>query len=389
MRVLHTADWHLGKQLHGASFIEDQAFVLDEFIQVVLKEDPDCVIIAGDIYDRSIPPTEAVTLLDNTLTRLVQEYQKPVVVIAGNHDSSDRLGFASAPLARSGLYVFGKYDPLSTPIMLSDQYGSVAICPVPYLEPAVAREMLGSQEIRSHEDALIAACESFVENHGVGRKNGVRSILIAHAFVAGGSECDSERPLSIGGSAVVPAAVFNEFHYVALGHLHRPQTILKGDANEVTVRYSGSLLKYSFSEVSHRKSHTLLEIDQKGVVSFQEIPICSRRDLREVKGSLQELLEAKDAGCTDDYLVVELTNKEAIIDAMGRLREVYPNILHMRKPHLEVRSSNSGIAATRKKGDVEIFSEFFQHVLQEDLTQEQESYLRVTLDEISNQAREQ
>src|SRR4051794_15399990 len=239
MRFIHTADWHLGRLFHGVHLTEDQRHALLQLVDVVKQERPDAVLIAGDIYDRAIPPPEAVDLLDEILCRLVIDLKIPVILIAGNHDSAQRLNFGARLVADRRLYVTGSLPRTCNPVVIADADGPVHVYSLPYAEPMVVRECVECDDVVDHDSAM----KSLVGRIHQSRSPGGRAILMAHAFVAGGAECESERPLSVGGAGTVDASSLDGFDYVALGHLHCPQRIGKGQ-----VRYSGSLLKYSFDE---------------------------------------------------------------------------------------------------------------------------------------------
>src|SRR5690554_3929586 len=311
MRFLHTSDWHLGRILHGRSLIEDQAHVLDRFVDLVRDARPDAVLIAGDVYDRAVPPAEAVELLDDTLSRIVLGQGVPVLVIAGNHDSPERLGFGARLLAERGLTIVGRVDAPRA-VAFEDDWGRVVVHPLPYAEPALVRDAFGD-DVADHEAALAALLGRVRAAHPAG----VRSVVMAHAFVAGGAESDSERPLSVGGSAVVDAGLFDGFDYVALGHLHRPQRV-----GADHVRYAGSLLKYSTSEAGHAKSVSLVELRAPGERTVEEIALAPLRDLRVLTGPLDALIaSAATDPAREDYVFARLTDRGALLDPMARLRE--------------------------------------------------------------------
>lgn len=246
MRILHTADWHLGKLFYGSYLTEEQDYVLKHQLLPLIKDEGiDAVVLSGDVYDRSLPPTEAVALFDEMATKITAELKVPFLVISGNHDSAARLSFASRLLASQGLYIAGELDRMTDPVVLDDQYGPVAFLLAPYAEPAVVRHFLGDDNLRSHEAALCALLSWQQEKI----PSGMRTVCAAHAFVAGGLAGDSERPLSIGGSDQVGSDLFTDFSYTALGHLHGPQQI-----TVPTIRYAGSLLKYSFGEARQKKA---------------------------------------------------------------------------------------------------------------------------------------
>lgn len=361
MKILHSADWHLGRYLHGVSLIDDQRYVLDQFVALAAAEHVDAVVIAGDIYDRSVPPAEAVALLDDVLARLVVEASIPVVVIAGNHDSAERIGFGGRILEKHRLIVRGGLDDIS-PVIFEDDHGELAIFPLPYVEPTFARALEGGESINDHQGAVAHLLSRMKASMNPDR----RHILVGHAFVAGGSESESERPLSVGGSGMVTAATFDAFDFVALGHLHRPQSLV-GER----VHYSGSLLKYSFSEADHCKSVSLVDVGADGAVSIRQESLAPRRDVRIITGTLAELLEHPGPAETrEDYLCAQLTDTTPVLDPMARLREVYPNILE-----LQFVRKMGGNAAARADGDhrqrrpEDLFRSFYREMTGEDISE--------------------
>lgn len=362
MRFLHTADWHLGRYLHGTSLLHDQAHVLDQFVELAKSEHVDAVVIAGDVYDRAVPPAEAVALLDDVLSRLVVGAGIPVIVIAGNHDSAERVGFGSRIFEKHKLILRGKLDELA-PVVLQDGHGEVAFHPLPYAEPTFVRVLPSAEAVIDHQSAM---------SHVVGllrtqRQVGQRNVLVGHAFVAGGSESESERPLSVGGSGMVSVDTFNGFDYVALGHLHRPQAV-----GSERVRYSGSLLKYSFNEVDHRKSVSLVDLGRDGRLVVTPLTLAPRRDLRIVTGQLADLLRSPDPQLRkDDYLCAHLTDTAPLLDPMARLREVYPNMMELR-----FAQPGAGPGVTRDAGDHrrrqpdDLFRAFYRDMGNEEISQE-------------------
>jgi len=370
MRFLHTADWHLGRVFHGVHLTEDQAHLLAQLVELARDARCDAVIVAGDVYDRAIPPAEAVDLLDATLCKLVLDLKVPTIVIAGNHDSSRRVGFAGRVLRHQGLHMAGEVAAHAQPIALQDDAGSIHVYPLPYAEPAVVRQHLGDAEIHTHQEALAAQLEDIRRRH----PKGERSIVVAHCFVSGGRASESERPLSVGGAEAVEPACFDGFDYVALGHLHRPQ------ASGERIHYSGSLMKYSFSEADHRKAVNIVEMDARGACSVERVRLAPARDVRCVSGLMREVLEAAaDSPDADDYLMVTLLDSGPILDAMGRLREVYPNALHIERPALLARAeADAARPDQRKLSDAELFAAFFSQVTGEALTGPQaDAYARV------------
>jgi len=324
MRILHTADWHLGRIFFGVHLTEDQAYVLDQFVDLVTETKADAVIIAGDIYDRSVPPVEAVKLLDDTLTRLAFGCKTPVFLIAGNHDSPDRLGFGSRLMTYQNLHVSGSFANICDPIILSDTHGPVYFYPIPYAEPSVIKGEFHIDDSLDHNQGMQTVIRSIRSTF----KPDHRNVAIAHAFVRGGIVSDSERPLTVGGTGEVDCACFSGFNYSALGHLHKSQTVYSGsDENSIgkntNVTYSGSLLKYSFRETEHRKSVSLVTLNKKGRTTIEEIGLSPKRDVRSIKGTLEEIIRGAESDYRrEDYLMVTLEDKGALLDAMGKLRDL-------------------------------------------------------------------
>lgn len=379
MRFIHTADWHLGRQFHNVSLIEDQRHVLQQLLNAAVEAEVNAFVVAGDVFDRAVPSPEAVELLDEWLAELVLAQGIPVIMIAGNHDSGRRLGFASGLLARSGLHVWARYETHPPRARLSDRHGAVHFLGLPYVEPALVRELSGEPELRSHAQAMGWLTQAALESVPAGE----RSVCVAHCFVAGGVESESERPLSVGGAAAVPAECFAGFSYTALGHLHRPQSI--GER----IRYSGSLLKYSFSEIPHFKSATLVELGAAGGPSVETIPLHPLRDLRLLEGQLARLLEGPAPGeSTDDFLLVRLSDEHELLDPMGRLREIYPNVLHIERPALQ-RAGEDALRAHRKQGgDVELFNAFYAQATGAPLSEPQAAAFKEVYDELLARGRE-
>ena len=354
MRFLHTADWHLGRIFHNTHLTEDQAYVLEQFVDLVRDVKPDAVVLAGDVYDRAVPPPEAVSLLDDVLSRILLDCRVPVIITAGNHDSPERLGFGEKVLARQNLYVFGQVSSAVQPVMLADAHGPVYFCPIPYAEPAVVRERLADGEVHSHEQALALLAQRIQDSV----PSGARRVGIAHAFVAGGTGSESERPLSIGSLATVSAGVFDSFHYVALGHLHQAQQVGRPE-----IRYAGSPLKYSFSEARHKKSVALVELDATGNAQVELVALRPRRDVRCLEGFLEELLTAGGRDDNkEDYVMVTLRDRGAILDAMGKLRQAYPNVLHLERLQAAAAGTEAHRGDHRRQSEADLFTSFFAQV---------------------------
>lgn len=380
MRFIHTADWHLGRLFHGVHLTDDQAHVLRQLVDLVRDAKPDAIIIAGDVYDRAVPPPEAVELLDEILSRLIIDLKVPVLVIAGNHDSPGRLNFGSRLLAERRLFVTGTLPRTCSAIVLNDARGPVHFYPLPYTEPSIVRQCLECPTIIDHNAAMAALVERVRAVHPIGG----RSVVIGHAFVAGGNECESERPLSVGGAGTVDGGCFAGFHYVALGHLHRPQTI-----GCDTVRYSGSILKYSFDEADGQKGVHLVEMDGDGTCTCETICLVPRRDVRRVSGLMADLMNGPaDDASKEDYLEVTLLDEGPVLDAIGRLRERYPNVLSIKRPDAADAAAAGDRPDVRTMKDVELFRAFYAHVTGAELTEGQESAFVSIVDDMNAEQRE-
>lgn len=379
MRFIHTSDWHLGRLFHEVSLVEDQAHALDAMRSVLRDARPDALIIAGDVYDRAVPPPEAVELFDDFLSAVTSELAIPVIVIAGNHDSPERLGFGARLLSRAGVHIAGKVLGQLSPVVLEDAHGRVHVLPLPYAEPAVVREVLSRSELVGHDASMRARLEAARAQVPLGE----RSVLVAHAFVAGAEASDSERPLTVGGSGAIDVAAMDGFSYVALGHLHRPQRVhLPQGPGAGHVNYSGSLLKYSFSEAPHTKGVALVTLDAAGACTVESIALPPRRDVRLLRGTLAELLVAgRDDARRDDYLHATLLDEIAVLDPMSRLREVYPNVLALDRAVLHRAGALGGASGDHRKlttGD--LFASFFADVVGESMSEAQRAYLGEVLD---------
>ncbi|MDQ0971996.1 exonuclease SbcD [Neobacillus niacini] len=351
MKFIHTADWHLGKLVHGVYMTENQREALNQFVEIVAEEKPDAVVIAGDLYDRSVPPTDAVDLLDEILFKINVELKTPVVAIAGNHDSAERLSFGSSWYKHSHFYLSGKLTNSFKPV----QVNGVNFYLVPFAEPGVVRQLLEDDSIHSHQDAMKALIGKMEAHLNPNEPN----VLVGHAFVLGGQTSDSERVLSVGGSGCVGAELFEPFSYTALGHLHSPDAI-KHDK----VKYSGSLLKYSFSEAKQNKSISIIEMDEKGNFSHRYRSLNPTHDMRELEGHLEELLDPffYEKQRLHDYLKITLLDEGALLDPINKLRQVYPNVLHLeRKIDITDMKKKQSFTITRseKKSELELFEQFY------------------------------
>lgn len=312
---------------YGDYLTDDQAYVLEnQFLPMIRDEKIDAVVLSGDVYDRSLPPADAVGLFDEIATKITAELKVPFLLISGNHDSAARLSFGSRLLSQQNMFIAGELDKLTGPVTLSDEWGPVVFVPVPFAEPAVVRHFLQDDSVTDHQSALQKLCQ--LQSKGL--TAGARSICIAHAFVAGGTVSDSERPLSVGGTDMVDAAAFADFSYTALGHLHGPQ-----QAGNPQVRYSGSLLKYSFSEATQRKGAVLVDLPADGQVTTTFLPFAPQHDVRILEGTFDDIINADDAH-QEDFVMARLSDKTPILDGMAKLRRKYPRALALETPNREL-----------------------------------------------------
>jgi exonuclease SbcD len=374
MKFIHTSDWHIGRQFHNVSLLEDQRYVLDQLVEHIERESVDAVVIAGDIYDRSVPPSAAVELLDDVLNKICTDLGVPVLIIPGNHDGAERLRFGSRQLSKAGLHIIGELSQITDPVIVKGLGFDVSFYGIPYNHPETVRNYFGI-DASTYDDA-----HSFlVEQINAAKSNETLNVLISHCFVDGGDESDSERPLSIGGADQVSYEPFAVFDYVALGHLHSPQ--YKG---ELHIRYSGSILKYSFSEQRQQKGVTLVEMDSTGIKSINHLSLIPLRDMRIVEGEINTILEqGKVDPNNEDYLLIRLTDRHAILDPMGKLRQVYPNVLHLEKPGMLETEGQQVSRDKLKRGELEMFRDFFVQVSGRELTPEQDEAVKKTIAEIS------
>jgi exonuclease SbcD len=363
--IAQIGDTHLGRRMYGVSLLEDQRHALDQIAQHLEDQRPDVLLVTGDVYDRAIPPAEAIDLLDGFVYRVTQDLGIRTVMIPGNHDSASRLGFGARLMA--DLTIAPPFQGPIEPVVISHADGPVEIFPVPYLEPARVRQLLGDPEVVDQQTAMARVIRDIRD-----RATSDRVVVMGHAFVTGGETSESERPLAIGGAETIDASVFEGLTYVALGHLHRPQAV-DGDR----VQYAGSMLKYSLSEVDHDKSIIFATLGPGGEVGVERLPITPRRDLRRIEGRLEEILAEGPQGNADDYVMLSLTNKGPVFDAMARAREIYPNTLHIERPSL-VREGAVKLPdrdhRTLQIGD--LFTAFFEEVTSEPMSDEEGAALR-------------
>ncbi len=325
MLLLHTSDWHVGRTFHGTDLLEDQAAVLAHLADLVASHAVDVVLVAGDVYDRAVPNARAVEVCTRGL-ELIRAAGAQIVMTPGNHDSAPRLGAAASFAAAGGLHLRTRTAEVDVPVVLTDAHGPVALYGLPYLEPETARHVLGAPQVRSHADVLGVAMERVRADLAVraGTLPGLRSVVLAHAFVVGGEATGSERTISVGGVETVPAGVFDGVDYVALGHLHSPQVISE------RVRYSGSPLPYSFGERSHAKAAWLVELDADGLGAVRRLELPLVRGLTRLTGELDQLLvDPQHAGAHEHYVSAVLTDPVRPVDAMRRLQVRFPHAVHL------------------------------------------------------------
>ena len=392
MKIIHTSDWHIGKIVNEFSMLEDQKHILNELLKLVDREKPSVLIIAGDIYDRSIPPVEGVELLNNIFSELVIKKGIKVLAISGNHDSGERVGFVNSILEKQGLYIIGRDEELYRKIELNDGYGKVNFYLVPYKDPAVVRKLLDNSEIKNHNDAM----KAIVENINININE--RNILITHGYVtmyrdkakeayknkyqvANLEVSESERPLSIGGTDLVDYNIFNDFDYVALGHLHGRQKVGREE-----VRYSGSLLKYSFSEVNQKKGVTVFEIDKDKNVTVNLEELSPLRDLRVIKGNIDEIIEngRNSTVGKNDYIQAILLDNGELINPIEKLRSVYPNTMLITRENKRQydESDTSAKSGYKNKSEKDLFEEFYNSLSDGEFTEEKSKVVDKIISEV-------
>lgn len=354
MRIAHLGDLHIGKKLNGVSLIEDQRFILQEIQQIIKSEDIEVLLIAGDIYDKSIPIAEGVTLFDEFLTEL-QSNNVKVLIVSGNHDSSERIDYGSKIFENSGVYIAGKFEGKAKKIELEDNYGKINFWLVPFVKPAIIREW--NFECNTYEEAF----SWILDDSNIDYND--RNILVAHQFFTSGNtsvERSDSEIISVGTLDNIDISIISRFDYAALGHIHKPHSF-----NDGKIRYSGSPLKYSFSEVNHIKSLPIIDIKEKGETDIRLRALSPLRDMRIITGPIDILLSKAitDQGNCEDYIKAVLTDEEELYDAIGRMREVYPNVLRLEfsnsRNYIDADYSLA-VDAIESKSSLELFEEFFE-----------------------------
>lgn len=373
MKIMHLSDLHIGKKVNEYSMLQDQIYILKEILQIIDDEKVETVIIAGDVYDRSLPPNEALELFDEFLYQLSSRNVN-VFVISGNHDSPERISYGGRMMTENKIFLSPVYDGNVKPITLNDDYGEVNFYLLPFVRPADIRRYFPDENIENYTDAVKVA----IDNMNVDFNE--RNILVTHQFVTGAELSESE-DIIVGGTDNVSGEVFDGFDYVALGHIHREQTVGKDN-----IRYCGTPLKYSFSEAKNIKSVTILDFNDKGNIEYSKIPLTPLRDMREIRGTYYELTlkSSYESTNTEDYLHITLTDEEDIPDAIGKLRSIYPNIMKLDYDNLRTRGSGTvdAIENIESKSPFELFADLFKQQNNQDMSEEQEEIMRNLIDKI-------
>nr|WP_300409087.1 exonuclease SbcCD subunit D [uncultured Ruminococcus sp.] len=373
MKIMHLSDLHIGKRVNEYSMLQDQIYILKEILQIIDDEKVETVIIAGDVYDRSLPPNEALELFDEFLYQLSSRNVN-VFVISGNHDSPERISYGGRMMTENKIFLSPVYDGNVKPITLNDDYGEVNFYLLPFVRPADIRRYFPDENIENYTDAVKVA----IDNMNVDFNE--RNILVTHQFVTGAELSESE-DIIVGGTDNVSGEVFDGFDYVALGHIHREQTVGKDN-----IRYCGTPLKYSFSEAKNIKSVTILDFNDKGNIEYSKIPLTPFRDMREIRGTYYELTlkSSYESTNTEDYLHITLTDEEDIPDAIGKLRSIYPNIMKLDYDNLRTRGSGTvdAIENIESKSPFELFADLFKQQNNQDMSEEQEEIMRNLIDKI-------
>lgn len=373
MKFIHLSDLHLGKRVNEYSMLEDQEYILTKIINVVDEEKPDGVLIAGDVYDKSVPSAETVSLFDDFLTRLAKRNLQ-VFIISGNHDSPERMSFGSRLMDQSGIHISQVYNGKVTPFAISDEHGNVNVYMLPFIKPVHVRRFF-EEEIETYTDAIrVAVAEMNIDQSG-------RNILITHQFVTGALRSESE-DLSVGGSDNVDVSVFDGFDYVALGHIHSPQ-----NCTSERVRYCGTPLKYSFSEVKDKKSVTIVELANKGNLNIRTVPLDPMRDMVEIKGKYDDIMLKsfyENTTYQEDYVHITLTDEEDIVDAIGKLRIVYHNLMKLDYDNRRTRSAAQvdGAVDVETKTPIELFSDFYELQNNQPMSDEQKAFVEDLIEQV-------
>ena len=373
MKFIHLSDLHLGKRVNEYSMLEDQEYILTKIINIIDDEKPTGVIIAGDVYDKSIPSAEAVQMFDDFLTRLAKRTLQ-VFVISGNHDSPERMSFGSRLMDQSGIHISQVYNGQIEPFAMEDEHGVLNVYMLPFVKPAHVKRF-SDESIESYTDAIrVAIAEMKVDQSA-------RNLLITHQFVTGATRSESE-DISVGGSDNVDVSVFDGFDYVALGHIHSPQ-----NCTSERVRYCGTPLKYSFSEAKDNKSITVVELEEKGKLSVKTVSLVPMRDMVEIKGRYNEIMLKsfyENTSYQEDYIHITLTDEEDIVDAIGKLRTVYHNLMKLDYDNKRTRSVSQvdGAVDVETKTPIELFSDFYELQNNQPMSDEQKAFVEALIEQV-------
>lgn len=374
MKIIHLADLHIGKRVNEFSMIDDQKYILNQILEIIDKEKPDAVIIAGDVYDKQVPSIEAVELLDSFISD-ISKRKTTTFIISGNHDSAERLAFGSSLMAMGKIYISPVYNGKISKYTLKDDFGSANFYLLPFVKPSHVKRFFPDEKIESYTDAIKVVVDNLkLDTSEI-------NILIAHQFVTGASRTESEE-ISVGGLDNVDASVFEDFDYVALGHIHRPQKI-----GTERIRYCGTPLKYSFSEVNDTKSVSIIEINSKEDFNLRMIPLIPKRDMRKIRGTYEELTTktSYENTNTDDYIHVTLTDEFNVADAIQKLRVIYKNIMKLEYDNMRTRESrkiNLDDMVIENKNPLEIFSEFYKLQNNKEMNDEQKEIIKKIMEEV-------
>ena len=373
MKLIHLSDLHIGKRVNEVSMIDDQKYILQQILTIIDEEKADAVLIAGDVYDKTVPSAEAVTLFDEFLCSLSQR-QVPVLIISGNHDSPERLAFGSRLLEQGGIHISPVYNGTVRSVTLTDDQGDVVFWLLPFVKPAHVKRFYPESGIESYTDG----CRVAIENMNVDFTK--RNVLLVHQFVTGAATCESEE-ISVGGTDNVDASIFDGFDYVALGHIHGPQNV-----GSTRIRYCGTPLKYSFSEERHHKSVTVVNLGAKGDLQLQLRPLIPVRDLRSIRGTFAALTDKSfySGTATDDYLHIILTDEEDVPEAVGRLRLVYPNMMKLSYDNTRTRVDQliTGTQEIDIKSPLQLFGELYEQQNNQPMSEEQLDFARTLIESI-------
>lgn len=374
MKIIHLADLHIGKRVNEFSMIDDQKYILNQILEIIDKEKPDAVIIAGDVYDKQVPSIEAVELLDSFIAG-ISKRKTTTFIISGNHDSAERLAFGSSLMAMGKIYISPVYNGKISKYTLKNDFGSANFYLLPFVKPSHVKRFFPDEKIESYTDAIKVVIDNLkLDTSEI-------NILIAHQFVTGASRTESEE-ISVGGLDNVDASVFEDFDYVALGHIHRPQKI-----GTERIRYCGTPLKYSFSEVNDTKSVSIIEINSKEDFNLRMIPLIPKRDMRKIRGTYEELTTktSYENTNTDDYIHVTLTDEFNVADAIQKLRVIYKNIMKLEYDNIRTRESrkiNLDDMVIENKNPLEIFSEFYKLQNNKEMNDEQKKIIKKIMEEV-------